>query len=914
MTTCPSIAELERLPEWSGSEKRIFVDHIGSCRRCQLWLDRISQCQRLSEDLLNLGISDIVRVAPEGDLAQTSAIEIDDGYSIVSEIARGGQSIVYKALQASTSRLVAIKVLRDDRLGSHRAQIRFEREVEIVSNLDHPNIITIFDSGRTGDGRRYFVMDYIDGRPLGAFVKAERPALPQLLSLFIKICEAVNHAHQRGVLHRDLKPSNIIVDVAANPFVLDFGIAKRLASGEGSRTTTTVSFLGTIPYMSPEQVHSEASAIDTRSDIYALGVILYEMLTGVLPHDLKRARLSDAVRIVRYERPQSPRLMNPTIRGDLETTVLKALEKNPSERYGTPLALAEDIRRYLQKRPILARRPTWHYRLSKLVQRRKGSTLLVAITVLALAVAGTRSYVSQARADRAIRSSKEVHAELLDLVITTLKPSYQENEIRAWGRRLDDLRKRIDTELTGYPEGEAALRMRIGFTYAYLGDEESPAIQFEKALALLRAVHAYDHADTALCLRELGTHQVIRGRYSKAESLLRESLTMYRRVFGPIHPEIVIGEVRLGSVLSVRDRLSRAEAHYRSALAISQQLADERQEYEAICLWYLARVLNSQDRIVEAESCIRRSIAIDREINPDWSARPSVRRSAQWGPILSSLGGTVDSKLLVLANIRYKHGDLEEAQLYAGQATALRRRYSNDTDRHNAILALAGYSWARGDYKKAELMMRDVVARLDPDSKGGHTYVFAINSLGVVLRDSGALEEGERWLRVCLARATALSRDNGLTANAMTNLAKLLHAKGALDEAELLFREGLALRQRFLSNCHRDIGESLIGLGLIALDRGDLEAAEPLLREAVEIRGRLPDDHWLRGEALSALGACLSAQGRRSEAESVLLDGHHILTTKLLMSHKLVVQSIQRLVGHYETCRLAGPGADANPG
>ena len=302
---------------------------------------------------------------PEADLEGTQIA----GYKLLEEIHRGGQGVVYRAIQLGTKRQVALKLLLEGPLASESTRRRFEREVELAASLHHSCIVTILDSG-VSDGRYYFAMEFIDGLRLDRYLAQVRPPLPETLRLFDKICDAINFAHQRGVIHRDLKPPNILVDEAGEPHVLDFGLAKPVQQVDAQQSTIQVvsvagQLLGTVAYMSPEQTIGPQN-VDVRSDVYSLGVVFYESLLGRLPYSVDGPLGEVLQRIVRDE-PQPPRTMRKRSRfgqlvdDELETILLKTLEKDPSRRYQTAGDLGRDLRHLLSGEPIEAKRASGFY-------------------------------------------------------------------------------------------------------------------------------------------------------------------------------------------------------------------------------------------------------------------------------------------------------------------------------------------------------------------------------------------------------------------------------------------------------------------------------------------------------------------------------------------------------------------------
>ncbi len=421
-------------------------------KRAREHVNRCDACKQLVEEgtahvHLLAQLRDAVEQADVGPPLQPS--QMIEGYEIIRELSRGGQGVVYEALHKATKRKVALKVLVAGAYAAKPARKRFEREIELVAQLKHPNIITVFHSGVTPDGQQFCVMDYIRGKPLHKYVREKKLALEETLGLFATVCEAVQYAHQRGIIHRDLKPTNIMVDAEGSPKILDFGLAKQMAGPVDTIVSVSRQIIGTVPYMSPEQIGGNPDEIETRTDVYALGVMLYELLTGHYPYSVD-GPITEVLRRVTETAPTSPRSawtgdagvarrltrrVRPgecPIDGEVDTILLKALAKERERRYQSAGELARDIRHYLTGDPIEARRDSGWYVLRKALRRHK--VPVAAVIVLLFLISGSAvaliKYNEQTRRlARAVEAEREAERWLYGSRIALAQIAYNDGDV-----------------------------------------------------------------------------------------------------------------------------------------------------------------------------------------------------------------------------------------------------------------------------------------------------------------------------------------------------------------------------------------------------------------------------------------------------------------------------------------------------
>jgi len=581
---------------------------------------------------------------PALDAAQVPLPRIGH-YRALRVLGEGGMGVVYEAEQENPRRTVALKVVRAG-LGSPELLRRFEHEAQILGRLQHPGIAQVYEAGTADLGLGpvpYFAMELVRGQALDHFVSARKLATDARVELLARICDAVEHAHRNGVVHRDLKPGNILVDEHGQPKVLDFGIARATDSDLRATTQTEVgSILGTLPYMSPEQASGDPAAMDTRSDVYALGVILYELLAGRLPHDLSRSHVVEALRIIREDEAPSLGTLARVYRGDLETIAAKALEKDKERRYGSAAELAADLRRHLASEPIVARPASTFYQLSKFARRNRvlvGGIVAVLLASLAGTVVSTRLYL---RAERA-RVEAGAQAEIADAVnrflnedlLASVDPrNTADREIRMRAV-LDEASTRLDGRFVGQPLVEATLRTTIGTTYVNLGLADAAEPHLVRALELLRTTRGERHRATLAAADAVAGLREVQGRIEEAERLHRELFVLESEELGAGAVETLRTRGRLATILTDSGRMEEAEPELRAVLAGRRETLGAAHEETLEAAGALAVFLADSSRFQEAEPLYKETLALAREhLGPEHPLTLAQQSSQGWMYVL----------------------------------------------------------------------------------------------------------------------------------------------------------------------------------------------------------------------------------------------------------------------------------------
>jgi tetratricopeptide (TPR) repeat protein/predicted Ser/Thr protein kinase len=813
-------------------------------------------------------------------------------YRILDVLGEGGMGVVYRAEQESPRRTVALKVIK---AGAESPGLlkRFEHEGQVLGWLQHPGIAQIFEAGTadTGQGiQPFFAMEFVRGQSLIRYAAGQESGLSQRLELMAKVCDAVHHAHQKGVIHRDLKPGNILVDDSGQPKVLDFGVAR--VTNADIRTTTLQTdvgqLVGTIAYMSPEQVAGDPRQLDTRADVYALGVILYELLAGRVPFDVSRQTIPQAARMIAEEEPTSLSSINRVFRGDIETIVARALEKDKDRRYQSAAALATDIRRYLSDEPISARPASAIYQLRKFTRRNRALVggVLATLVVLLLGIAGTSYGLMQAMArrrdaeserNRALaaeraaeerREEAERQAAIAQAVVDFLNedllaaadPRNTPNREITIKEVLDTASAEVEGRFEDEPLVEAAIRMTLGITYKQLGEYAAAELHLERALDLRQETLGEDDRDTLRTVGVLGPVYEMHGLYEKAEPLLVRTLEASRRVLGEEDLDTVDCMVDLGGLYLAQGRFGEAEPLLTGALEISRRELGPEHPKTLRYTNDLALLYGKSGRYADAEPLLVQILEVRRRVLDE--GHPSlVSAINNLGALYRHQGRFTEAEPLFVEA-------LEIAQRVLGADHPTTLRYLNN---------LALIYDEQGRFDEAEpLYVRGLEASTRVLGADHPTTLLLRHNLGGLCRHQKRYDEAEPLLVETLRGYRRLVGDeHPRTLAAMNMLALSYRDQGRYDEAGRLFAEALEIGRRALGDEHPSMLTAMHNLALSYCDQERYDEAEPLFVRVLEIRRRVAGQaHPKTLVSMENLARLYVTQHRYQEAEPLLMESY----------------------------------------
>jgi len=783
-------------------------------------------------------------------------------YKLLQKVGEGGFGEVWMAEQREpVNRRVALKIIKLG-MDTNHVIARFEAERQALAMMDHPNIAKVFDAGATDTGRPYFVMELVRGVSITEYCDKKNTPTRERLKLFVQVCGAIQHAHQKGIIHRDLKPSNVLVTVLGDKpavKVIDFGIAKATERSLTEQTMFTEigQFIGTPAYMSPEQAESSGLDIDTRSDIYSLGVLLYELLTGVTPFDmqtLRNAAVDEVKRMIREEEPSKPstrlsslgksidevarqratepKKLGTTLKGDLDWIVMKAMEKDRARRYESSNGLAQDIERYLANEPVTAGPPSATYRMRKFVRRNRVGVATATVIVLALAAgvvvaSGGMLMAMQerdradaaAQAEAAARVEAQLQADrasavnefLTDDLLGAVDPTRTQDREITMREVVDDASRRIATRLKDQPYTAATVERTLGDIYTRLG-------VFPSAEAHYR--HAQD-----LLLQAPGDHE-------RDQLAIRSDLLQLQFYAGDYDQGILDAQSELAVML---DTLGEEDIVTVNTMAL------------------LAMMHAWNNQLDQAEPLFLRALGIlERTQPPENRLTISVRN-----------------------NLAIVYSD--------------RRELERALEMLNAI-----YDAVRAEYGEE-----------DPDTLDSMVNIAHVNN------ELGRLDEAERVAFTALeASRRTLGNEHTTTINAANNLAVTYARKGEWDLAEPLYIEGYETSRKLLGAEHGQTLVSLANLGRLYMRMERYEDAVRVLTECAQLNEKvLPPGHFGIGITLRSLGESQLGLGRTEEALPNLIEGHAILLTHLGPDAPGILDLNEKIAAAYETIGDAASAA-----
>lgn len=827
-----------------------------------------------------------------GDDRPTEAVlEYVGPFRIVRRLAEGGMAVVYLAERAGPdfTQRVALKLIRAG-FTDPQLERRLRLERGILAQLDHPGIARFIDGGATPSGQTYCAMEYVEGKDILAYCDERRLPVANRLVLFVEVCEAVQHAHQRLIVHRDLKPSNILVTAEGRAKLLDFGIAKVLdAPGRADPTRTAHWF--TPAYASPEQVRRQP--VDTASDVYALGVLLYELLTGRRPYDtegLPPARIEEVIcehaplrpsQVVRsgtgdpederlqlgllaLKRSTTPDRLHRQLKGDLDTIVLKAIAKEARRRYASVDQIAEDLRRHLDGRPVMARPDSRRYRAVKFIRRHRAATSFAVVAAMSL-VAGAVAAATQAEragrerdraeaalvdAQNALRRSSDLSTFLLDLLETS-DPYVGMKDTVASRAVLREAVSRAGA-LRGQPELQALLFDALGQSHEKLRRLDEAKTLLERAVEIRREQFGPTSPETFESLRHLATVLNRLGEHDRAEEIYRGVLAGQRALYGGDAPETATTLVELAHVLPYKGRSAEAIELFEEAVAIRRRTLGPEHPEVADVLDVLSNLVRAND-VDRAELLLREALAIRQTAFGDDDPR-------------------VANTLLRLGDIAWmEHQDYENAEELLRRALEIQRRAYGDVHLSmiHGLHSLASVRQRTGRLREAEALYNQTLTierqTLGPDNL---SVAETLGLLGNVLLQQGRYEEAERaYLESRAMWERAYGPGHHTIATATKSLGSLYLARGEYARAEEAFRNALAIYQTALAPDHPHVGSTLLALARVQIRRGDYAAAERGLEEALRIyRLHYGDRHELVVEAYGVLAELYDAWGRTEQA------------------------------------------------
>lgn len=807
----------------------------------------------------------------------TSGVRIGR-YRIVRELGRGGMGTVYLAERADGAfeKQVALKLVQESLGANPVAAARFQLEREILAGLDHPGIARLLDAGTTDDHRPYFVMELVDGQPITKYADDRKLVLAQRLELVCEVAWVVAYAHRRLIVHRDLKPSNILIaegeSGSPSAKLLDFGIARLMDAGNaeaddrGSAAVAAETLRLTPVYAAPEQFRGEAAT--TATDVYALGVLLFELLSGKRPFDFSGKSVLEIATCVETHVPPAPSSATTdprqakNLRGDLDAIVLKALERQPADRYASVDALLDDIIRHQTGLPVRARASSASYRFRKFVSRHRAGAVATALVAASL-LGGLSMALWQARAKTLeARRAEAVTAFVLDL-FEQADPSVAQGEVFAARDLVAQGADRVRANLGEQPEVQAEMLGVLGDVYLKLGDYENARALLEESIALHKTEFGPTHERTADVLDQLGQVEMELARFDLADSLLNVALNIRRARLGNQHNDVAETLTHLGTLRGSgrQERMDEAEAFHRESFEIRQAILDPDDPDLLRSLRGLSSVLFDEGQYAEAEPLLRDLLARQQRVLGE--RHPESLRTM----------------VLLMRTIGNRMQNLDDAVALGRRAVPLAKQVWGDehSDTADIIQAYSTVLINRHlpeDVDTIEALEREALAIRRATLGDEHPVVAeSMGSLALVLKGLGRTKEAVELARDAadLERRTRGNETRSLVIY-QDYLAKALYEDDQYDEADRVFDEAYELGVRTWPTDHLILADLLVHHGQLLQEQGRIREAEPKLNDGLRIAElHLPPTHDMIGTAKLRLGLCFVARNEYEQAEPLLL-------------------------------------------
>lgn len=808
-------------------------------------------------------------------------------YRLIQMLGMGGMGEVWRAEQTEPlHRTVALKLIKAG-MDTKAVVARFDSERQALALMEHPNIAKVFDAGATPEGRPYFVMEYVPGLAITDYCDRRRLTIKERLALFMQVCEGVQHAHQKAIIHRDLKPSNVLVEEVDDkpvPKIIDFGLAK----AAGQRLTEMTMFseagaiVGTPDYMSPEQADRNERNIDTRTDVYSLGVILYELLVGALPLGSQELRaagmeamlqkicqqepprpstklrsLGDSAKDSAGKRREEPQSLERHLRGELDWITIKALEKDRARRYGSPSDLAADIQRHLQDQPVLAGPPSTSYRARKFIRRHRfGVGVAVAAVVLLIGFAATMAV--QARRIAKERDRANRIADFMTQMFMVSDPSEARGNSVTARAILDKASNEIKTGLAKDPEVQSELMFTMARTYSNLGLYSLAHGLSASVLENRRRLLGPEARKTLESMTQLGWILDREGHDDEAEKLTRQSADQGRRVFGLEDPVTLEAMDNLAIILEKQGHFEDEEKLLRQLIEIRSRRLGPEHPQTLRSLVNLADAVSLEGRTAEAEEMYRKALGIERRV---------------LGPEHPQTLATMHN----LANRIQEQGRYDEAEVLYREtlATEVRVLGPEHPDTTSTMTTLGDTLYYEGRSQEAEKLYREALEIEQRTIGSEHPYTTrALEGLANALAAEGHYAEAEKLQRQILEiRQRILGPEHTDTLLSKYNVADVLIDEGHFPEAEKLIRETLEAQARVLGPENADALASKAALAKILIKEGKYQEAEKTARQAFDVQVRvLGPLHPDSLSTLQALGIALVYNHRYDEAKKLFGD------------------------------------------